>query len=73
MQETQETWVWSLNWEYLLGKEMAAHSSILAEKSHGQKSLAVYCPKGHTELDDRTRAQSGMVYFNEIQVEDVWV
>ena len=30
---------------------MAAHSSILAEKSHGQKSLAGYCPKGHKELD----------------------
>ena len=26
----QETWVWSLGWEDLLEKEMAAHSSILA-------------------------------------------
>ena len=32
MQETQETWVWSLNWEDSLEKEMATHSSILAWK-----------------------------------------
>ena len=30
MQETQETWVWSLGWEDPLEKEMATHSSILA-------------------------------------------
>ena len=30
MQETQETWVWPLGWEYLQEKEMATHSSILA-------------------------------------------
>jgi len=26
----QETWVWSLDWEDALEKEMATHSSILA-------------------------------------------
>ena len=30
MQETQETWVWSMGWEDPLEKEMATHSSILA-------------------------------------------
>ena len=30
----QETWVRSLGWEDPLEKEMAAHSSILAWKSH---------------------------------------
>ena len=32
MQETQETWVWSLGWEDPLEEEMATHSSILAWK-----------------------------------------
>ena len=30
---------------------MATHSSILAEKSHGQRSLEGYRPKGHKEWD----------------------
>ena len=30
MQEQQETWVQSLDWEDPLGKEMATHSNILA-------------------------------------------
>ena len=30
----------------LLEKEMATHSSILAGKSHGQRSLAGYSPWG---------------------------
>ena len=36
----QETWVWSLGWEDPLKKQMATYSSILAWKSHGQRSLA---------------------------------
>ena len=32
--------------ENLLEKEMATHSSILAGKSHGQRSLAGYSPWG---------------------------
>ena len=35
-----ETWVQSLGWEDPLEKEKATHSSILAWKSHGQRSLA---------------------------------
>ena len=41
----------SLGWEDPLEKEMAAHSSILAEKSHGQRRLAGYGPWGHKESD----------------------
>ena len=42
----QETQVWVLGWEDTLEKEMATHSSILAEKSHGQRNLAGYSPWG---------------------------
>ena len=40
----QQTQVRSLGREDPLEKEMATHSSILAGKSHGQKSLAGYSP-----------------------------
>ena len=36
----------SLGWEDLLEKEMATHSSILAWKTHGQRSLIGYSPWG---------------------------
>jgi len=45
----QETWVQSLDWEDLLEKEMATHSSILPGKSHGQRSLVGCSPWGHKE------------------------
>ena len=51
VQETQETWVRSLGWEDPLVEEMAAHSRILAGKSHGQSSLVGYSPKGRKESD----------------------
>ena len=34
-----------------LEEEMAAHSSILAGESHGQRSLAGHGPQGCRELD----------------------
>ena len=46
-----ETWVRSLGWEDLLEKEVAAHSSTLAWKSHGQRSLVGYSPWGCKESD----------------------
>ena len=55
MQEAQETWVWSLGQEDLLEEGMAIHSSILAWRSLGQRSLAGYSPWGHKELD-KTKA-----------------
>ena len=35
----KETWVQALGWDDPLEKGMATHSSILAWKSHGQRSL----------------------------------
>ena len=46
-----ETWVQSLGQEDPLEKEMATHSSILALKSHGQRSLADYSPWSHKRLE----------------------
>ena len=43
----QETWVWSLDRENPLEKEMATHSGILAWRIHGQRNLAGYSPWGH--------------------------
>ena len=51
IQETQETQIWSLCGEESLEKEMATHSSILAGKSHGQRSLVGYTPWGYKESD----------------------
>ena len=44
MQETQETQVVSLGWDNPLEEEMATHSSTLAGKSRGHRSLAGYSP-----------------------------
>ena len=46
-----ETWVQSLGWEDLLEKEMAAHSSTIAGKSRGRRSLVGYSPWGCKESD----------------------
>ena len=45
-----ETQVQPLDWEDTLEKEMATHSSTLAWKIHGQRSLVSYSPWGHKEL-----------------------
>ena len=46
-----ETGVQSLGWEDPLEKERAIHSSILAWKIPGQRSLAGYSPLGGKESD----------------------
>ena len=51
MQEPQETWVPSLDLEDPLEEEMATHPSILAWRTHGQRSLAGYSLWGHKEPD----------------------
>ena len=51
MWETQETWVRSLGWGDPLEEEVATHSSILARKSLGQRSLVGYSPWDHKESD----------------------
>ena len=48
---TQETWVQSLGWEDLLEKGMTAHSSKIAQRILGQRSLAGYSPWCCKELD----------------------
>ena len=48
--QVQETWVQSLSQEDVLEKEMATQSSILAWKSHGQRSLAGYSPWDHKRV-----------------------
>ena len=40
----QEMWVPSLGWEDPLEEDMATHSSILAWRIHGQRSLVGYSP-----------------------------
>ena len=54
----QETRVQSLGREDLLEKEMATHSSVLAWKIHGQRSLLGYSPWGRKELDTTERLHS---------------
>ena len=46
-----ETRVLSLSWEDALEKVMTTHSSILAWKSHGLRTLVGYSPWGHKESD----------------------
>ena len=48
---TWENWVQSLGWDNFSEEDMATHSSILAWRPHGQRSLAGYSPWGHKELD----------------------
>ena len=47
----RETLVRSLDWEDPLEKEMATHSSILAWKIHGRRSLLGHNSWGHKESD----------------------
>ena len=47
----RETRVRSLCWEDLLEKEMATHSSTLAWRIHGWRSLVGYSPWGLKESD----------------------
>ena len=56
----QETWVRSLGQKDPLEKEMATHSSILAWKFHGQRSLVGYSPWGYKRIrhDLATKQQS---------------
>ena len=57
----QETQVQSLGLEEPLEKEMATHFSILAWKSHGQRSLVGCSPWGLKESD--TTEQLTLIYL----------
>ena len=43
--------VQSLGWEDPLEEGLATHSSVLAWRIHGQRSLVGYSPWGHKESD----------------------
>ena len=58
-----ETSVRSLSQEDPLEKEMATHSSILAWKSHGWRSLVGRSPWGHKESDTTERLHSFITPF----------
>ena len=60
----RETWVRFLSRKDPLEKEMATHSSTLAWKSHGLKSLVGYSPWGHKELDTIERLHLTLHAFN---------
>ena len=51
MGTTQEMQVWSLGQEDPLEKEMAPTSVFLFGKSHGQRNLVGYSPRGYKDLD----------------------
>ena len=51
MQEIKVMQVQPLSQEDPLEESMATHSSVLAWRIHGQKSLAGYSPQGHRESD----------------------
>ena len=57
MQETQETWVGSLDWKDPLEKKMATHSSILARETPWTEEPAGYSPKGLKESDSTEAAE----------------
>ena len=48
----RETWVRSLDWEDPLEEGMATHSSILAWRIHGQRSLATHLEVAESQLSD---------------------
>ena len=50
-----EMWVRAPGWEDPLEKGMATHSSILAWRISGQRSLVGYSLRGHEELDTTER------------------
>ena len=49
VQETQEMQVQFLGQEDPLEEGITTYSSVLPGESHGQRSLAGYCPKDHKE------------------------
>ena len=58
----QETWVQSMGQEDPLEKEMETHSSTLARKSHGQRSLGATVCKVAKEQDTTERLHKNVVF-----------
>ena len=59
----QESWVRSLGREDPLEKGMATHSSILAWRSHGERSLVGYSPGGYQRagMAERLKQQQQLI------------
>ena len=51
--------MFDVGYGHQMEKEMATHSSILAWKSHGQRSLTGYSPQGCTELNTTEACMCG--------------
>ena len=71
----QETQVWSLGGEDLLEKEMATHSTIIAGKSHGQRNLSGYSPRGHKESDttEHIDMQAILLLIPKIKIQENFI
>ena len=61
-----DTWVRSLGQEDPLAKEMAIHSSILAWRIHGQRSLVGYSPRGRKESDTNERLHLTNIWASQL-------
>ena len=66
MQEMQETWVRLLSQENPLKVGKAIHSSILAWRTHGQRSLMGYSPWGHKASDTTEETELACRQGNEL-------
>ena len=66
IQETEEMQARFLGWEDPLGESMVTHSSILAWRIHGPRSLVDYSPKGRKELGTTERLSACThTHFNQ--------
>ena len=61
----QETWVPSQDQEDPLEKEIATCSSILAWRTHGQRSLVGYSPWSHKESDMTEHAHNATTHISK--------
>ena len=73
----QETLVWSLSREGPLEKEMTTQSSVLAGKSHEQRSLAGYSPWGlkrveHDQVTEQCYVIQTKYFTKKKPKKDTW-
>ena len=64
----QEKQVQSLGWEDPLEKEITTPSSILGGKSHGQRSLVGYSPRGHKDMTQRLNHDNNDLEMDEQRI-----
>ena len=67
----QETQIWSLGWDDPLEEGMATHSSNLAWRIHGQRSLEGYSPWGRKDLDMTEVTEHAPMHRGEERATDV--